>query len=77
MFGQNDSFNVQEPGFGYNLGALVIEKMIYDIGIEDFMDMHFYFNEYTIEEIFEINFEIDYREWVEQEAVPYVIELIT
>ena len=77
LFGQNDRCNVQAPGFGYSLGALVIEKMVYDIGIENFMDMHFYFNEYRIDEIFEMNFTMDYHEWVEQESVPYVIELIT
>jgi hypothetical protein len=31
--GQNDRCNVQEPGFGYTLGALVAEKMVLDFGI--------------------------------------------
>ena len=41
------------------------------------MDMHYYFNEYRFDEIFEMNFNMDYHGCVEQEAVPYVIELIS
>lgn len=75
-FGQNDRCNVQEPGFGYNLGAIVAEKMVYDFGIEDFMDMHFYFDRYRLDQVFKMKFNVDYFKWLEVEAVPYVIELI-
>jgi uncharacterized repeat protein (TIGR02543 family) len=77
VFGQSDRCNVQAPGFGYNLGALVAEKMVLDFGIEDFMDMHFYFDRYRIDQVFTMKFGVDYFAWLEQEAVPYVIELIT
>ena len=75
-FGQNDRCNVQAPGFGYNLGALVAEKMILDFGTEAFMDMHFYFDRYRIDQVFGMKFEVDYFTWLEEEAVPYVMELI-
>jgi uncharacterized repeat protein (TIGR02543 family) len=75
--GQNDRCNVQEPGFGYNLGALVAEKMVLDFGIEAFMAMHYDFNRYRIDEVFEDRFDTNYFEWIEDEAVPYVTELIT
>lgn len=75
-FGQNDRCNVQSPGFGYNLGAIVAEKMVYDFGIEGFMDMHFYFDRYRLDQVFTMKFGVDYFEWLEAEAVPYVIEMI-
>lgn len=75
--GQNDRCNTNEPYFGYNLGAIVAEKMVLDFGIEAFMDMHYYFGEYRIDEVFEMNLDVNYFEWVKEEAVPYVIGLIT
>ena len=51
--GQNERCNVQEPGFGYTLGALVAEKMGLDFGIEAFMTMHYDFNRYRIDQVFE------------------------
>jgi uncharacterized repeat protein (TIGR02543 family) len=74
--GQNDRCNVQEPGFGYNLGALVAEKMVLDFGIENFMAMHYDFNRYRIDQVFEDRFDTNYFEWIEEEAVPYVKQLI-
>jgi uncharacterized repeat protein (TIGR02543 family) len=74
--GQNDRCNVQEPGFGYNLGALVAEKMVLDFGIENFMVMHYDFNRYRIDQVFEDRFDTNYFEWIEEEAVPYVKRLI-
>ena len=67
---------MQAPGFGYNLGALVAEKMVLDFGIEEFMDMHFYFDRYRIDQVFTMKFGVDYFAWLEDEAVPYVIEMI-
>jgi hypothetical protein len=55
----------------------VAEKMVLDFGIEAFMAMHYDFNRYRIDEVFETRFDTDYFEWIEDEAVPYVIELIT
>jgi uncharacterized repeat protein (TIGR02543 family) len=75
--GQNDRCNVQEPGFGYTLGALVAEKMVLDFGIENFMAMHYDFNRYRIDQVFEDRFDTNYFEWIEEEAVPYVIDLFT
>ncbi len=77
VFGQSDRCNIELPRFGYNLGALVAEKMVLDFGIEDFMDMHFYFDRYRIDQVFTMKFGVDYFAWLEAEAVPYVIELIT
>jgi hypothetical protein len=54
----------------------VAEKMVLDFGIEDFMDMHFYFDRYRLDQVFTMKFGVDYFAWLEQEAVPYVIELI-
>jgi len=74
--GQGDRCNVQEPGFGYNLGALVAEKMVLDFGIENFMAMHYDFNRYRIDQVFEDRFDTNYFNWIEEEAVPYVMNVI-
>jgi uncharacterized repeat protein (TIGR02543 family) len=76
-YGQNDRCNTQYPRFGYNLGALIAEKMVYDFGIVAYMEMHYQFNEYRIDEVFITLNGVDYYVWLEQEAVPYVIELIS
>jgi hypothetical protein len=51
--------------------------MILDFGTEAFMDMHFYFDRYRLDQVFEMMFEVDYFAWLEEEAVPYVMKLIT
>jgi hypothetical protein len=55
----------------------VAEKMVLDFGIENFMAMHYDFNRYRIDQVFEDRFETNYFEWIEEEAVPYVKRLIS
>jgi hypothetical protein len=57
--------------------AMVSGKMVYDFGIEEFMNMHFYFDRYRNDQVFTMKFGVEYFAWLEDEAVPYVIELIT
>jgi hypothetical protein len=40
------------------------------------MDMHFYFDRYRLDQVFMMKFDVNYFTWLEDEAVPYVIELI-
>ena len=72
----NDRCNVQYPGFGYNYGALLAEKMIFDFGTEMFMEMHYLMNRYTISQAFGMLFNTDYNQWLREQAVPYVLDLI-
>ena len=72
----NNQCNTEYPGFGYTYGFLLSEIIIFDFGTEKFMEMHYLMDRYTISEAFVMLFDSDYDQWLREQAVPYVFELI-
>lgn len=65
-----------DPQFGYNLGMFVTEKLIIDFGFPALLEMTRLMGEKPLPEAFNQAIGFEYRGWVQDKVVPYLLETL-